>query len=109
MELLARDLELRRQPKTDEQNAMTRFSRLKTPRASLSTAALLAAYMFAFYMVSALGHGDAALATNAPAETLESLPATAGAAEQSDSPPRRLLPCELRLSASTHDHPEERR
>ena len=87
---------------------MTRFSRLKTPRASLSTAALLAAYMFAFYMVSALGHGDDALA-NVPAETLESLPATAGAAEQSDSPLRRLLPCELRLSASTHDHPEERR
>lgn len=88
---------------------MTRFSRLKTPRASLSTAALLAAYMFAFYMVSALGHGDAALATNAAAETLESLPATAGGAEQADSPLRRLLPCELRLSASTHDHPEERR
>ena len=86
---------------------MTRISRFKTPRTSLAALALLAAYMFTFYVVDALGHGDAALATNEPAvETLDVLPATVG---PEDTTTRRLLPCERRIPANTDDHTEELR
>ena len=61
---------------------MTRFSRLKTPRANLSALLLLTAFMLAFHLTASLGHAETALATGAPA-TVE---------EQSDGP--RLLPCE---------------
>ena len=84
---------------------MTRISRFKTPRTSLAALALLAAYMFTFYMVDALGHGDAALAKNAPAvETLDVLPSTMGApAEPEDATAkRRLLPCERRKHPRPH-------
>ena len=85
---------------------MTRISRFKTPRTSLAALALLAAYMFTFYMVDALGHGDAALATNEPAiETLDALPSTVGPEDAT----RRLLPCERRIPANTDDHTEEQR
>ena len=85
---------------------MTRISRLKTPRASLAALALLAAYLFTFYMVDALGHGESALATNEPAvETLDVLPSTIVPEDAAT----RLLPCERRISASTDDHTEEQR
>ena len=83
---------------------MTRISRFKTPRTSLAALALLAAYMFTFYMVDALGHGDTALAKNAPAaETLDVLPSTMGTtAEPEDAAAtRRLLPCERRKAPTT--------
>ena len=89
---------------------MTRISRFKTPRASLAALALLAAYVFTFYMVDALGHGDAALAKNAPpVEALDVLPSTMGAtAEPEDAAvKRRLLPCERR--AHQRPHTEEQR
>ena len=86
---------------------MTRISRLKTPRTSLAALALLAAYLFTFYMVDALGHGESALATNEPAgETLDVLPSTIA---PEDAATRRLLPCERRIPANTDDHTEEQR
>lgn len=85
---------------------MTRISRLRTPRASLSALALLAAYMLAFHVAAALGHGHSVLATSksTAAEASDGLPTTVRAAARPDSAlaTPRLLPCELGLAASTH-------
>ena len=69
---------------------MIRISRLRAPRASFCALALVAAFVFAFYMAAQVGHANTALANGAP-NAAPTEPAIQSATPPST--PSRLLPC----------------
>ena len=71
---------------------MTRISRLRAPRASFCALALVAAFVFAFYMAAQVGHAETALATGAP-NAAPTEPAVQSAAPASTPSRSRFLPC----------------